>query len=91
MIFWKVEDVGEYVECMYALSTVGFLAWAFEFVADGNFEFSTMDVFQNKAGSSCDANQIELLFFLNKHLDLFYLQLEVFLVICLRHATINII
>jgi hypothetical protein len=58
---------------MYALSAVGAFAGALEFVADGDFELGSMDIFQNEAGPSSDANQVVLLLFLKKHLDLFNL------------------
>lgn len=91
MVFREVENVGEDVESMDALSAVGFLAGALQLVADGDFELGAMNIFQNEAGPSGDTNQVVLLLFLKKHLDLFNLQLQIFLAICLRHTTINII
>ncbi len=61
MVKREVEYISEDVESVEALSTVGGRTRTLELVAYSDLEFCSENILQNKAGSTCDTNQIKLL------------------------------
>ena len=91
VVFWKIEYVGEGIEGVETLLSVGFFARALELIANGNFKLGAVNVFEDEAGSSGDAHEVVFDFPLEEHFDLLNLKLHVLLCICFRHPNINII
>lgn len=58
----QIKNLGEDVNSVQAMKLFFGSTWALKFVADGDFKFISMSVFENKTGSTRNANQIELLF-----------------------------
>ena len=60
MVFGHVKNIGEYVEGVETLLADGFFAGAFQLITNGYFEFSSMDVFEDKGGTAGDADEVVL-------------------------------
>ena len=79
MIFGQVEDISEGVQGMHALLAIALFAGAFQFISYGYFEFGAMDIFQDKAGPSCNTHDVIFLLALQQVFYLLDLQLDVLL------------
>ena len=79
MIFREIKNISQNIEGMQALLAITFLAGTFQLITNGYFEFSAMDIFQNKTGSSGDAHDIILLFAEEQVFYLLDLELDVLL------------
>ena len=60
MVLRHVKNIGEGVESMETLLAYGLFTGALQLITDGNFEFSSMDIFEDKGGTASDANQVVL-------------------------------
>lgn len=56
IVIGDIKNLGEHIECVETLFVMVVEAGTLEFVADGDLEFRTMDIFENEAGSARDAN-----------------------------------
>lgn len=60
MVLGHVKNIGEGVEGVETLLTNGLFTGTLQLITDGNFEFSSMDIFEDKGGTAGNANQVVL-------------------------------
>ena len=58
MVLRHIKNICEGVKSMETLLTNGLFTGALQLITDGNFEFSSMDIFKDKGGTASDANQV---------------------------------
>lgn len=63
MVLRDVEDLSQDVQGVYAVVEAFIGAGAFDFVADGDFEFDSPEVFENEAGPAGDSDKVEFFHF----------------------------